>query len=72
MGAAGFGLLLLGLGSPLYMAWQMKPNLPKMAVVRFVWPLCALFPGPRLIRFIPKARASSSGRTALTFVAVAF
>ena len=48
---ASIGLLALGLVCAGYMAWQMKRNPPKMAVMRFVWPLCALFAGPLLIAF---------------------
>ncbi|WP_417310944.1 DUF4396 domain-containing protein [Devosia sp.] len=49
--AAAIGLLLLGLACAVYMAWQMLRHPPKMAVMRFVWPLCALFAGPVLVWF---------------------
>jgi len=44
-------LLMLGVICSAYMAWQIQRTPPKMAVMRFVWPLCALFAGPLLIWF---------------------
>ncbi|WP_156841891.1 DUF4396 domain-containing protein [Novosphingobium aquimarinum] len=44
-------LLLIGVVSALYMAVVMRRHPPKMAVMQFVWPLCALFAGPLLIWF---------------------
>ncbi|MWV26370.1 DUF4396 domain-containing protein [Aurantiacibacter rhizosphaerae] len=44
-------LLSLGVVCALIMAWEMQRHPPKMAVMRFVWPLCALFSGPLLIWF---------------------
>lgn len=48
---AAVALLVLGAACAVYMAWQMLRHPPKMAVMRFVWPLCALFAGPLLIWF---------------------
>lgn len=58
---ASIGLLLLGLGCALYMAEQVKRNSPKMAVMRFVWPLCALFAGPLLIWFCKRYAGPDAG-----------
>lgn len=44
-------LLALGVACAAYMAVEMARHPPKMAVMRFVWPLCALFAGPLLIAF---------------------
>lgn len=41
----------VGIASALYMFAQMLRRPPTMAVMGFVWPLCALFAGPLLIWF---------------------
>ena len=58
---ASIGMLLLGLACALHMAWQMKRNPPNMAVMRFVWPLCALFAGPLLILFYNRYARPDAG-----------
>ena len=46
-----YAFLALGLLSASYLVYQMLIRPPKMAVMRVVWPLCALFAGPLLIWF---------------------
>ena len=58
---ASIGLLLLGFVCALFMAWEMKRNPPAMVVMRFVWPLCALFAGPLLIWFYKRYAGPGSG-----------
>lgn len=60
---AAIALLMLGVLCASYMAWQMKRTPPKMAVMRFVWPLCALFAGPLLIWFYHRYAGMDSGKT---------
>jgi hypothetical protein len=60
---AAIALLMLGVLCATYMAWQMKRTPPKMAVMRFVWPLCALFAGPLLIWFYHRYARMDSGKT---------
>ena len=54
---------MLGVGCAAYMAWQMKRTPPEMAVMRFVWPLCALFAGPLLILFYHRYAGTEAGET---------
>lgn len=60
---AAIALLMLGVLCAAYMAWEMKRTPPKMAVMRFVWPLCALFAGPLLIWFYHHYAGMDSGKT---------
>ncbi|MXO67015.1 DUF4396 domain-containing protein [Altericroceibacterium endophyticum] len=48
---AAIAFLLMGVLCALYVALQMVRHPPQMAVMRLVWPLCALFAGPVLIWF---------------------
>ncbi|WP_144097912.1 DUF4396 domain-containing protein [Croceicoccus sediminis] len=48
---AAIGLLALGVLCAVYMVREMLRHPPSMTVMRFVWPLCALFGGPLLIWF---------------------
>ena len=58
---ASIGMLALGVGCAIYMATVMLRHPPKMAVMRFVWPLCALFAGPLLIWFYRRYAAPGTG-----------
>lgn len=58
---ASIALLALGVGCALYMAWVMVRHPPKMAVMRFVWPLCALFAGPLLVWFYHRYAGPKAG-----------
>ena len=49
--AIASSLLLMGVTCAIYMVWEMVRHPPQMAVMRYVWPLCALFSGPLLICF---------------------
>lgn len=60
---ANIALLALGVGCALYMAWVMVRHPPKMAVMRFVWPLCALFAGPLLVWFYHRYAGPEAGDT---------
>lgn len=46
-----FALLLFGAISALYMVRETVRHPPAMMIMRYVWPLCALFAGPLLIWF---------------------
>ena len=61
--AGAIALLTLGVMCAAYMAWQMKRTPPKMAVMRFVWPLCALFAGPLLIWFYHRYAGMAADET---------
>jgi len=58
---AAYGFLALGVLCAFYMLYQMLIRPPKMAVMRFVWPLCALFAGPLLIWFYHRYGRADSG-----------
>ena len=59
--AASVALLAVGVGCALYMAWEMVRHPPKLAVMRFVWPLCALFAGPLLLWFYHRYAGPEAG-----------
>ena len=61
LNVVSIALLALGVGCALYMASIMARTPPKMAVMRFVWPLCALFAGPLLIWFYRRYAAPGKG-----------
>lgn len=46
-----FAFLLFGAISALYMVREIVRHPPPMMIMRYVWPLCALFAGPLLIWF---------------------